>query len=104
MIRNLNDYYVDQQLAQRMSEGIQAKDKHGDYNTLTDPSAFADRLTIDLQTFSHDRHLLVRYSPSKLPPDGQMPTAEQVAEFRKSLERANCEFKKVEVLSEISVT
>lgn len=99
VIRNLSDYYVDQQLAQKMSNEIQAKDKHADYGTLTDPSAFADRLTTDLQAVSHDRHLRVRYSASRLPPDGQMPTPQQAAEFRKSMERTNCEFEKVEVLS-----
>ena len=97
-LKNLNDYYVDQHLAQKMSDAIQSNDKRGNYDAVTEPSAFADRLTTDLQAISHDRHLRVRYSASKLPPDGQVPTQEQAAEFRKSLERTNCAFERAEVL------
>lgn len=99
VVKNLNVYYVDLRLAQRMSEEIQSNDKRGAYSAITDPATFADRLTTDLQAVSHDRHLRVRYSSSTLPPDGQMPTAEQAAEFRKSLEHSNCGFGKAEVLS-----
>lgn len=97
--KNLNEYYVDLPLAQKMSEEIQSNEKRRAYSAITDPATFADRLTTDLQAVSHDRHLQVRYSSSTLPPDGQMPTAEQAAEFRKSLEHINCGFEKVEVLS-----
>ena len=97
--KNLNEYYVDLPLAQKMSEELQSNEKRGAYSAITDPTVFADRLTTDLQAVSHDRHLRVRYSSSTLPPDGQMPTAEQTAEFRKSLEHSNCGFEKAEVLS-----
>ena len=96
--KNLTEYYVDAAIAQKMSDAIQASDKHGSYGAISDPNEFAERLTTDLQAISHDRHIRVRYSASKLPPDGQMPTPEQAAEFRKSLERSNCAFEKVEVL------
>jgi C-terminal processing protease CtpA/Prc len=55
-------------------------------------------LTKDLRAVSHDKHLGVNFSPVKLPPDLQKPSADEEAEFRRMLERTNCEFQKLEVL------
>jgi len=95
---NLNEFYVYPDLAQKMAEAVRASQKSGDYDTITDPDAFANRLTKDLRDVSHDKHLGVNYSPVKLPPDGEKPKPEQEAQFRKMLERTNCSFQKVEIL------
>jgi retinol-binding protein 3 len=99
--KNLNEFYVYPDLAQKMADAVRANQKHGDYDAITDPDAFANRLTKDLQAVSHDKHLRVNYSPVKLPPEEQKeqkPTPEQEAQFRKMLERTNCSFQKVEIL------
>jgi retinol-binding protein 3 len=99
--KNLNEFYVYPDLAQKMADAVRANQKQGDYDALTDPDAFANRLTKDLQAVSHDKHLRVNYSPVKLPPDEgkeQKPTPEEEAQFRKMLERTNCSFQKVEIL------
>jgi retinol-binding protein 3 len=99
--KNLNEFYVYPDLAQKMAETVRANQKRGDYESITDPNAFANRLTKDLEAVSHDKHLRVDYSPVKLPPEeqpDQKPTPEQEAQFRKMLERTNCSFKQVEIL------
>jgi retinol-binding protein 3 len=96
--KNLKEAYVYPDLAQKMEEAVRAKQKRGEYDSITDPDTFADRLTKDLREISHDKHLGVHFSPVKLPPDLQKPSAEEEAESRKMLERSNCEFEKVEVL------
>jgi retinol-binding protein 3 len=99
--KNLNEFYVYPDLAQKMAEAVRVNQKRGDYDAITDPDAFANRLTKDLQAVSHDKHLGVNYSPVKLPPDEQneqKPTPEQEARFRKMLERTNCSFREVEIL------
>jgi hypothetical protein len=96
--KNLKETYVYPDLAQKMEDAIRANQKRGEYDAISDPDAFADRLTKDLQAVSHDKHLGVNYSPVKLPPEGQKPDPEGEARFRKMLERTNCTFQKVEIL------
>lgn len=96
--KSLNEYYVYPDLAQKMVDAIQADAKRGDYNSITDPDGFANRITKDLQAVSHDKHLGVNFSPVKLPPEEQKPSSDEEAQFHKMLERTNCSFQKVEVL------
>jgi len=96
--KNLKESYVYPDLAQKMEDAIRAHQRRGEYDAITDPDVFASRLTKDLQAVSHDKHLSVNYSPVKLPPEGENPSQEQQAQFRKMMERTNCSFEKVEVL------
>jgi C-terminal processing protease CtpA/Prc len=96
--KNLKESYVYPDVAQKMEDAIQASQKRGDYDGITEADAFATRLTKDLQAISHDKHLGVNYSPVKLAPEGDKPSAEQEAQFRKMLERTNCSFQKIEIL------
>ena len=98
VVKNLNEFYVYPDLAQKMADAVRASQKGGDYDAITDPDAFANRLTKNLQSVSHDKHLGVNYSAVKLPPDEDKPRPEQEAQFRKMLERTNCTFQKVEIL------
>jgi len=97
VVKNLNEFYVYPDLAQKMADAIRASQKRGDYDAIADPDTFANRLTKDLQAVSHDQHLNVNYSPIKLPPDEDKPDPEQEAQFKKMLERTNCTFQKVEI-------
>ena len=99
VVKNLREYYVYADIAEKMADAIRANEQNGEYSAIADPDAFALRLTNDLQAVSHDRHLRVRYSPGKLLPEGQRPSSEQEAELKKMLERTNCGFEKVDVLS-----
>jgi retinol-binding protein 3 len=62
-----------------MEDAIQTNQKRSAYDTITDPDAFANRLTKDLQAVSHDKHLGVSYSSAKLPPDGNRPSPQEEA-------------------------
>jgi hypothetical protein len=96
---NLNEFYVYPETAQKMVDVLRAGQKRGEYDAITDPDAFASRLTDNLQEVSHDRHLRVNYSPYKLPADRHGPSPEEEAQFRKQMERTNCGFDKVEILA-----
>ena len=96
--KNLKESYVYPDLAQKMDDAIRSNQKRGEYDGIIDPDVFASRLTKDLQAVSHDKHLKVDFSPVKLPPEGQTPSKDQEAQFRKMLESTNCSFVKVEVM------
>src|SRR6266498_884006 len=96
--KNLKESYVYPDLTQKMEDAIRANQKRGAYDAITDPDAFANRLTKDLQAVSQDKHLGVSYSPVKLPPEGHPPSADEEARFRRMLEHTNCSFEKIELL------
>ena len=60
----LLDNYVFPDTAVKMSSYIMKKLKDGAYNTITDPVAFSDAITIDLHSVYHDRHMLVQFIDS----------------------------------------
>jgi hypothetical protein len=98
-ITNLNQFYVFPESAKKMEEALRARQKKGEYDSVTDGDAFAKMLTENLQAVSHDKHLRVNFSPVPMPdrPDGP-PDADAVAQYRKEMERMNCGFVKVEIL------
>jgi retinol-binding protein 3 len=60
---DLTEFYIDAPLATQMKEALQAHEKAGAYDTITDGDVFAERLTTDLQAVSHDKHLRVNFNP-----------------------------------------
>jgi retinol-binding protein 3 len=94
----LTEYYVYPDVAQKMNAAMMAHQKGGEYDALTDGSAFAGRLTKDLRDVSHDRHLRVDYSPFKLPPDRDGPSAQDMERMKARMEHDNCGFERVEIL------
>jgi hypothetical protein len=98
-IANLNESYVFPETAKKMAEAVRARQKKGEYDSVTDGDTFAKMLTDHFQEVSHDKHLRVDFSPAKMPerPAGP-PDAEAVARHRKQMERMNCGFDKVEIL------
>ena len=99
-IAHLNQFYVFPETAKKMEEAIRVRQKKGEYDSITDGNAFANMLTNNLQAVSHDKHLRVDFSPAPMPerPEGP-PDANARAEYRKQMERMNCGFDKVEILS-----
>lgn len=98
VVKDLNEYYVYPDLAQKMAQAVLERDKSGAYNAISDGDAFAGTLTSDLRAVSHDKHLGVQFSPFKLPPEQHGPNAQEEAEFHKQLEKMNCGFEKIEIL------
>ncbi len=99
-IAQLNEFYVFPDTTKKMADAVKAKQKKGDYDSITDGDAFAKMLTENFQELSHDKHLRVNFSPAPMPerPEGP-PNADERARYRKDMERMNCGFDKVEILS-----
>jgi retinol-binding protein 3 len=100
-IKELNDSYVFPDVAKKMEEDVRARQKRGEYDSITDGNAFAKKLTDDLRAISHDKHLRVDYSPVAMPerPENAKPSPDEVARYHKEMENMNCGFDKVEHLS-----
>jgi hypothetical protein len=100
-IAQLNQSYVFPDVAKKMEEAVRARQKRGEYDSITDGDTFATKLTDNFQEVSHDKHLHVSYSPAKLPerPEDAKPSPEEVTQYHKQMERMNCGFEKVEHLS-----
>ncbi|MDQ6829983.1 MAG: S41 family peptidase [Gemmatimonadota bacterium] len=100
-IASLNEFYVFPDIAKKMADAVRAKQKHGDYDAVTDGDAFAEMLTNDFRSVSHDRHLGVNFSAAKLPErqPNQNPNPGPSPQYRRQMERANCGFEKVEILT-----
>lgn len=94
----LTQYYVHANVAKQMNESIEAHEKAGDYDEMTDGDVFATQLTEDLRAVSHDKHLRVNFNPFKMPPQPDEPTPDEIEQFHKQMEHDNCAFDKVEIL------
>ncbi len=95
VITNLRESYVYPNVAREMIAALLTHEMNRDYEKETTGSAFAALLTKHLQDVSHDLHLRVVFSATKVPPLGP-PEADP--HFQRMAERDNCAFRKVEVL------
>lgn len=98
MIANLQQHYVDPEVARKMADALAAHEKNGVYDHVTDGGAFAGLLTRQMREVSHDLHLDVIYSAEPLPDLSAGRPPEEIARYRKELEQDNCRFKKIEIL------
>jgi retinol-binding protein 3 len=99
-ILNLNEFYVSPETAKKMGDAVRTRQKKGEYDSVNDGDTLAKMLTDNFQEVSHDKHLNVDFSPARIPerPAGP-PNADQVAQYQKDMEKMNCGFDKVEILS-----
>jgi hypothetical protein len=99
-IANLNESYVFPETAKKMEDAVRERQKKGEYDSITDGDDFAKMLTGNFQEVSHDKHLGVNFSAARMPemPSGP-PPADAVTQYHKEMERVNCGFNKVEILS-----
>ena len=98
VVKNLNDFYVYPETAKKMEEALRARQKKGEYDSVTDGEKFAGLITGHLQDVSHDKHLRLDFSPVALPKGEPGRTPEALAAMRAQLERNNCFFDKAERL------
>lgn len=98
--KRLNDSYVFPEVAKAMEIALRGHLQKGDYEQFTTATEFAKKVTADLQAVSHDKHLRVRYSFEPIPVRGDHsePTAEDRENFRRTANRTNHGFEKVERL------
>ena len=98
-ISSLNEYYVFPDVASKMGDTVHARLKRGDYDDITNGLVFANRLTDDFQSVSHDKHLRVNFSAGRIPDGPRAPTSDMIAQQRRQMERSNCGFVKAEQLA-----
>ncbi len=95
---DLTRSYIDLPIAESMNAALTAHQRSGDYKAITDPDAFAARLTQDLRAISHDRHLGVEFSPFPQPIADTKPSPSQIARDNAETLQDNCAFRSVTVL------
>jgi len=95
----LNDVYVFPDVAKNMEQLLRNNLKDGKYKNITNLVDFTDRLTTDLQSVSHDKHLRVRPAPPRDPNNPSQPSPEEEKKQQlEQLHKENFGFKKVEIL------
>lgn len=95
----LDEFYVFPDVAKKMGNAVRGRAKRGEYAAITDGNDFAKLLTEHFRDVSHDKHLFIGFSPTRLPEDSPTPNPDAVARYRESMQEANCAFEKVEHLS-----
>ena len=95
-IDHMRRAYIFEDVAEKMAAAIKAHAASREYDTITDPKAFAETLTRHLQEVSKDKHLRIIYNPEGLPQRGGPPTAEDRARNLAEERRRNFGFQKIE--------
>lgn len=94
----LDQLYVEPDLGKRMALDITRRWRRGEYDSIKEGDEFAQQLTKDLRTISHDGHLRVNFSAAEFPADGPEDSAASVERQWAQLEGDNCGFRRVEWL------
>lgn len=98
-IANLTKYYIDPDAAGKMANTLLAHEKNGSYDAVMDGAAFADLLTAQMRDVSHDKYVTMVYRKVTTPGNPRSePDPEDVARYRREVEKNNCAFEKVEIL------
>ena len=97
-IGHLQKAYIFAEVAENMTAALRAKAAKNEYDSITAPRDFAERLTRDLQEVSRDKHLRIVFNPDGLPSRGGTPTAEDRARALAEERRRNFGFEKIERL------
>jgi C-terminal processing protease CtpA/Prc len=81
-----------------MAAAVRARQKHGDYDSITDGDRFAAMLTADFRAISRDKHLSVLFGFHDAPP----PLFDGPGNPQHSwkTEHWNCDFSRVEILQQ----
>ncbi|MBS1793397.1 MAG: S41 family peptidase [Acidobacteria bacterium] len=97
LLKELNNRYVFPETAKQMETNLRQRIQNKEYDAITSAAEFAKKLTADLQSVSHDKHLNVRFVPNGIPANLRSePTAEEKAEYENFLRRVNYGFERVE--------
>ncbi len=105
LISQLDRTYVYPKMAQKMGKLLNSKLKDGKYKTINSTIDFAEQLTADLQSISHDKHLRVNFNPDQnqgmrlgQTEEDEEENQRRQAAFEKQMRRSNYGFKEVKIL------
>jgi len=98
LVKELNDSYVFPDTAKKMENDLRARQAKNEYDSITSSQTFATKLTEDLQSVSHDKHLRVRFSSNIIPvrPEKEEPTADEKAQEIQYVKFMNSGFEQIE--------
>jgi retinol-binding protein 3 len=102
VIKNLTDYYVFPDVADKMGAAIRERQQRHEYDRITSARTLAETLTSHLRDVSHDKHLSVGYSAAVLPPPpapNAQPSPEDIERMRGVMSQTNFGFEKIERLA-----
>jgi C-terminal processing protease CtpA/Prc len=95
----LIENYVFPDMAHRMKVEFMQRLNDNEYEGMTDPTTFANTLTLQLHNTSKDKHLNVRYNPQKPPiEDAEGKNAVPADDFMTMIQLDNYGFAKIERL------
>jgi C-terminal processing protease CtpA/Prc len=90
--------YVFPKVAEQNATHIKEKLRSGAYDEIVDANVFASKLTADLQSINHDKHMVIRVrNPEQVKVEHEAPDTSYV-HFLKQEQQENYGFKKVEIL------
>lgn len=100
ILTQLNDRYIFPDVAKKMENDVRMRLQNKEYDQITSAKEFSQKLTADLQSISHDKHLRVLYSAMPLPLHGERnePTAAEIAADALRFKSINYGFERVERL------
>lgn len=100
VVQALDSAYVFPDMAARMTADLRARAQRGEYDRLDSATAFADKMTSDLRSISHDRHLRLRYRHEEVAGDqaNSALSAGEIARYAREAKASNYGFRKVEIL------
>ncbi len=78
--------YIFPDVAAKMMADIRARQKAGEYDSITSAQKFAETLGQQLQAVSKDKHIRVNFSPEPLPPEStaaEVPKADSAEDARR---------------------
>lgn len=100
--QQLDDNYVFPDVAKKMTSFIKKQQKKGLYKKITGTQEFADAITKDLISVSHDKHIRVRFDPEGIARQNQAVTDEDKEKLKQRrttmMQRNNYGFKEVKLL------
>ena len=95
----IDEIYVFPEVAAEMGALVRGNLASGEYDQLNNPADFAERLTADLQSISHDLHLHVDWMPPRLQVEGQELSDEEMDErYLAQIRRNNFGFREVKLM------
>ncbi len=96
------DNYIFPETSKKMEDYVKSRLKSGAYENIDNVYKFAEILTEDIQSISHDKHLRVKYTPEEaavlLNREKNGPAADEERKYIEELKKENFGFKKVEIL------
>jgi len=66
LVKELNQHYFFPEKARQIEALLRQRQQDGKYDAITNGMQFASRLTSDIASVAHDRHMKVRFSPGLL--------------------------------------